>query len=127
MALIVDIASWFLFIGGSLFLLTGAIGMIRLPDMFSRMHGAGIIDTLGAVMIFAGMMLQAGLTIVTIKLLLITLFLMFTSPTTTHALARAALAAGLKPLMENDDTDERELALMKELEEERKRSSKTWS
>ncbi len=125
MGLMIDIASWTLFIGGSVFLLIGAIGLIRLPDMFSRMHGAGIIDTLGVVMLFAGMILQAGMTMVSIKILLIILFLMFTLPTATHALARTALAAGLKPLSVDDDTDERELALMKELEEERKRISKT--
>ncbi len=125
MELMIDIVSWIMFIGGSVFLLIGAIGMIRLPDMFSRMHGAGIIDTMGAVMLFSGMMLQAGMTFVTIKIFLIVLFLMFTSPTTTHALARAARAAGQKPIQIDDDTDARELELMKELEEERKRQSKT--
>jgi len=125
MELIIDIASWVMFLGGSFFLLTGALGLLRLPDMFSRMHGAGIIDTMGAVMMFTGMILQAGLTLISVKLFLIILFLMFTSPTTTHALARAALGAGLKPLREDDKTDVKELALMKELEEERRRISKT--
>ena len=126
MELLINLASWLLILGGSAFLLTGAIGMIRLPDMFSRMHGAGIIDTMGTAMLVLGMMLQAGLTIVSIKLFMILLFLMFTSPTTTHALARAALDAGLKPLVDDDDeNDAKELALMKELEEERKRLSKT--
>jgi len=125
MEMIIEIASWALFIGGSVFLLIGAIGMIRLPDMFSRMHGAGIIDTMGVLMLFLGMILQAGMTLVSIKILLIVLFLMFTLPTTTHALARTAVAAGLKPLCDDDDTDARELAMMKELEEERKRLSKT--
>lgn len=125
MDLIIDIASWVLFVGGGMFLLIGAIGMLRLPDMFSRMHGAGIIDTMGAVMLFTGMMLQAGLTLIAVKILFIILFLMFTSPTTTHALARAALDAGMKPLRDDDKTDEKELALLKELAEERKRISKT--
>ena len=124
MEMIINIASWVLLVGGSAFLLIGAIGLIRLPDMFSRMHGAGVIDTMGAVMLFVGMMLQAGLTIVAIKIFLIVLFLMFTSPTTTHALARAAIAAGLKPLRVDDKTDEKEMALMKDLEEERRRLSK---
>jgi multicomponent Na+:H+ antiporter subunit G len=125
MELLINLASWLLILGGSAFLLTGAIGMIRLPDMFSRMHGAGIIDTMGTTMLVLGMMLQAGLTMVSIKLFMILLFLMFTSPTTTHALARAALDAGLKPLVDDDGTDAKELALMKELEEERERLSKT--
>ncbi|MBL6932991.1 MAG: monovalent cation/H(+) antiporter subunit G [Rhodospirillales bacterium] len=125
MEMLIDIASWVLLLGGSVFILIGAIGLIRLPDMFSRMHGAGIIDTMGALMLFAGMMLQAGLTMVSVKIFLIILFLMFTSPTTTHALARAALDAGQEPIRDDDPTDEIELALMRELEEERKRLSKT--
>jgi multicomponent Na+:H+ antiporter subunit G len=80
---------------------------------------------MGTTMLVLGMMLQAGLTMVSIKLFMILLFLMFTSPTTTHALARAALDAGLKPLVDDDGTDAKELALMKELEEERERLSKT--
>jgi len=125
MEMIIDLASWAFFVGGSVFLLIGAVGLIRLPDMFTRMHGAGIIDTMGVGMFFAGMILQSGLTLVSVKIFLIVLFLMFTLPTATHALARAAVAAGLKPLSDDDDTDARELALMQELEEERKRLSKT--
>ena len=67
MELLINLASWLLILGGSAFLLTGAIGMIRLPDMFSRMHGAGIIDTMGTTMLVLGMMLQAGSTMVSIK------------------------------------------------------------
>jgi len=125
MEMIIDLVSWALFIVGSIFLLIGAIGMIRLPDMFSRMHGAGIIDTMGVGMMFSGMILQAGLTLVSVKILLIILFMMFTLPTTTHALARTAISAGLKPLSDEDETDAKELALMKELEEERRRLSKS--
>ena len=124
MELLIDLASWFFFIIGSAFLLIGAIGIIRLPDIFSRMHGAGIIDTMGTAMLFSGMLLQAGLTIVSIKLFLILLFLMFTSPTSTHALARAALDAGLKPLVGNDALDVKKLAKIKKVNKERKRESK---
>jgi len=124
MELLIDLASWFFFIVGSAFLLIGAIGIIRLPDIFSRMHGAGIIDTMGTAMLFSGMLLQAGLTIVSIKLFLILLFLMFTSPTSTHALARAALDAGLKPLVGNDALDVKKLAKIKKVNKERKRKSK---
>ena len=102
MELLIDLTSWLFVIVGSAFLLIGAIGIIRLPDIFSRMHGAGIIDTMGTTMLFFGMFLQAGFTIVSIKLFLILLFLMFTSPTTTHALARAALDSGLKPLIDDN-------------------------
>jgi len=90
MELALDIASWFLLIGGSALIIIGAIGIIRLPDVFCRMHAAGIIETAGAGLILAGLILQAGFTLVTVKLVLIGAFLFFTSPTTTHALAGAA-------------------------------------
>ena len=125
METIINIISWGLFLGGSVFVLIGAIGMIRLPDMFSRIHAAGIIDTMGVVMLFVGMMLQAGLTLVSLKIFLIILFLMLTLPTATHALASAALDAGQIPISDDDNTDAKELALKKELEEEGRKLSKT--
>ena len=125
MELLIDLTSWFFFIVGSVFLLIGAIGIIRLPDVFSRMHGAGIIDTMGTAMLFSGMLMQAGFTIVSIKLFLILIFLMFTSPTTTHALARAALDSGLKPLVDNDEPDAKDLAIVNKVKKEGKRQSKT--
>jgi multicomponent Na+:H+ antiporter subunit G len=125
MEVLINLISWFLFIGGSAFLLIGAIGVIRLPDIFSRMHGAGIIDTMGVAMLLFGMIMQAGFTIISIKLLMIILFVTFTNPTATHALARAALDAGLKPLVDDDETDAKESALVEKLEEERKQLSKT--
>lgn len=100
-ALVVDLLSWILILAGTAFALIGAIGIIRLPDVFARMHGAGMIDTLGAALILLGLMLQAGPTLVTVKLVLIGVFLFFTSPATTFALARAALAAGVEPAVEN--------------------------
>ena len=99
MELAADLISWVLLLAGSVFALIGAVGIIRLPDVFARMHGAGIIDTLGAGLILAGLMVQAGLTMVTVKLILIIAFLFFTSPAATHALARAALTAGAEPLL----------------------------
>ncbi len=90
MNIVIDIASWALFISGSVLIIIGAIGIIRLPDVFCRMHAAGIIDTSGAGLIIAGLILQAGFTLVAVKLVLIGAFLFFTNPTTTHALAGAA-------------------------------------
>jgi len=94
---ILQILSWVLLVGGSIFTLIGVIGMLRLPDMFARMHGASLIDTMGVILILAGLALQSGWTIVTAKLILITVFILYTSPTATHALAQAALWGGLKP------------------------------
>lgn len=92
-----DIVSWVLIVLGGAFSAVGALGLLRFPDFYSRLHAAGITDTLGAWLLIAGMMFQAGFSQITIKLALIAIFLFFTSPTSTHALARAALHAGLKP------------------------------
>ena len=108
MELVVDVISWVCLITGSIFALIGAVGMIRLPDVFARMHGAGIIDTLGAGLLLVGMMFQAGFTLVTVKLILIVVFILFTSPTTTHALARAALGGGVMPKVDGNRKKENE-------------------
>lgn len=91
------VVSAVLLISGSVFSIIGGIGICRLPDFFSRMHGAGITDTLGAGLILAGLMVQAGVSLVTFKLLVILFFLLVTSPSSCHALARSALAQGLNP------------------------------
>ncbi len=101
MALVIDGLSWVLLLGGSFFLVVGAVGLVRLPDFFTRLHAAGVTDTGGAWLILAGLMLQAGLSLVTVKLAFIGLFLFFTSPTACHALAKAALHRGLEPDIAN--------------------------
>jgi len=103
---IVDILSWACLMAGCAFALTGAIGILRLPDVFTRMHGAGIIDTLGAGLIVLGLILQAGFTLVSVKLFLIIAFLFFTSPTSSHALAPAALQAGIRPFTRKEGDKE---------------------
>lgn len=97
MNLLIDIASWALLIAGSFTVIVGGIGIVRMPDFFTRLHPSGLIETMGAALIVAGLMLQAGLTQTSIKLGLIIVFLLLTSPTATHAVAHAALARGLKP------------------------------
>lgn len=94
---VLDIASWVLLLSGSLVIITGATGMIRLPDFYTRLHAAGVIDTLGCMLIVFGLALQAGFTVVTIKLVLIVVFILFTSPAAAHALAKSALHGELKP------------------------------
>jgi multicomponent Na+:H+ antiporter subunit G len=90
--MLIDLLSGLTLFGGVLFLLVGGIGLLRLPDFYTRMHAAGIIDTLGAGLILLGLALQAGWTLVTFKLALILAFLFFTSPTGAHALVKAALS-----------------------------------
>ena len=88
---------------GSLFCMIGALGLLRMPDFFTRMHAASVTDTLGAGLILLGLMVQAGLTLITVKLIAIGVLIFFTSPAATHALAHAALARGVKPLLAGDE------------------------
>ena len=99
MAIVVNGLSWVLLLSGGLFALIGGLGLLRLPDVYTRMHAAGITDTLGAGLILSGLGLQAGLSQTAIKLALILVFLIYTSPAATHALAKAAYLRGAKPLL----------------------------
>ena len=95
--LIVDILSWISFLVGGFFLLIGSLGMVRLQDFWARLHAASIIDSAGVGLLLLGMILQAGFTLATIKLILIVLFLLITGPTATHAVANAAFVSGSRP------------------------------
>ncbi len=97
MALLLDILSWIALLGGGAFVLIGGIGILRMPDLYTRMHAASLTDTLGTLLILLGIMLQAGLTLASIKLVAIALFLLLTGPTATYALANSALLSGLMP------------------------------
>jgi len=82
---------------GLFFVLAGTLGVLRLPDFYTRLHAAGMTDTLGAELILIGLILQSGFTQMSLKLLIVGFFLFVTSPTATHAVAHAAYKAGLKP------------------------------
>jgi multicomponent Na+:H+ antiporter subunit G len=97
-----DVIGWALILGGGAFVVIGAVGLIRMPDLFTRLHAASVGDTFGAGLMLLGMMVMAGLSLVTLKLLFLLLFLWFAGPVATHALARAALLAGLKPELARD-------------------------
>jgi len=97
MAVIVDVASWILLTLGGFFVLVGGIGALRMPDLYTRMHAASVTDSLGAMLILGGLVLQAGFTLAAVKLAAILIFMLFTSPTAANALASAALLAGINP------------------------------
>lgn len=101
-ALVVDILSWAAIVSGSFFTIVGMVGILRMPDFYTRLHAASVTDTLGAALICAGLMLQAGPTLVSAKLLFILALLFFTGPVITHALAQAALHAGVEPQLVED-------------------------
>lgn len=93
----IGILSWISILGGAFFLFVGSLGMIRLQDFWARLHAASIIDSAGAGLFLFGMMLQTGLTLITVKLVIIVVFLFLTGPTATHAVANAAFVSGSRP------------------------------
>lgn len=102
MNLIVDIASWALILLGCFFTVVGALGLVRMPDVFTRMHAASITDTLGVTFFLLGMALQAGFSLVSLKLFFVFALVFFTGPVVTHALAQACLHEGIAPMLAED-------------------------
>ena len=103
--IIFDVLSWACLLTGSFFSIIGGVGIVRLPEFFSRMHGGGITDTLGAALIIMGLLFQAGVALTSFKLITILFFLMVSSPSSCHALARSALSKGVKPELEVETLD----------------------
>jgi multicomponent Na+:H+ antiporter subunit G len=105
-SVLLDTLSWVLLTLGGLSVLVGGIGALRMPDLYTRMHAASVTDSLGAILVLGGIMLQAGWSLATIKLIAILLFLLLTSPTSSNALASAALLAGTRPFAEAGQDEE---------------------
>ena len=94
--LVLDIIAIVLVVSGMFFLLLGALGLLRFPDFYTRMHAAGKCDTLGALLITVGLAMAHGAEYEgshqgAFKLVMIAVFIFFTSPTATHAIGRAAI------------------------------------
>ena len=92
-----DVASWVSVLLGVFFVVVGTVGIIRMPDIYTRLHAAGMTDTMGAGFILLGMCFQVEPGLITVRLVIVYAFLLFTSPIGTHALAYAALVGGVKP------------------------------
>lgn len=97
-----EILAWPFLAAGSFFYLVGSIGLMRMPDVYTRMHAASVSDTFGAALLLIGMMLTAGFSLVTAKLFIILLILLYTGPVATHALARAARYAKVEPVLHKE-------------------------
>jgi multicomponent Na+:H+ antiporter subunit G len=93
-----DVLSWISILGGLFFIVVGGIGVLRFPDVYTRLHAAGMTDTMGAGLVLVGLSFQSGLSLITVRLMMIWAFLLFTSPIATHALARAALHGKVEPI-----------------------------
>lgn len=94
--LLLDLLSWSALLLGAFVIFASAVGVLRLPDYYSRAHAAAVTDTLGAGLFLFGLVLQAGVSLAAGKLGMILFFLVLTGPTATHALARTARAHGLE-------------------------------
>ncbi len=90
---------------GLLFILLGVVGILRLPDFYTRLHAMGKCDTLGVALVLIALALYTGLTLSSAKLLLIAVFIGIANPTATHALGRAAIKAGLTPWTREEDDE----------------------
>ena len=97
----IDVVASLAVVAGAALAALGGLGLLRFPDAFTRMHAASVSETLGLGLLVLGMVLQAGFTLVAVKLLIIFFMLMIVAPVSTHALARAALHAGRLPLLVN--------------------------
>jgi multicomponent Na+:H+ antiporter subunit G len=97
MLTVVNWASQLCLLAGAFFCVVGGIGLLRMPDFYTRMHAASVTETLGVGLLLLGLMLQAGWTLVSVKLFLIGVLVFFVSPTAGHALARAAYVRKLTP------------------------------
>ena len=102
MPLAVDLISWALIVIGSFFTVAGGIGLVRMPELYTRMHAASITDTLGAGFLLLGLMMQAGVSLVTLKLIFVLGLIFFLGPVVTHALAQAALHEKVEPMLAED-------------------------
>jgi multicomponent Na+:H+ antiporter subunit G len=100
---LLDIASWIALLVGALSCVISAVGVLRMPDMFTRAHAAGISDTVGAGFILLGLTFQAGPGLVTLKLLTILVFVFISSPAITHALVKAAYSRGVRAVLFTKD------------------------
>jgi len=96
-ALLIDILSWAMILAGSFFVIIGAVGILRFPDFWSRLHAASVTESAGMILLLIGMALQTGWTLIAFKLGVIGIFMLITGPTSTHAVANAALVSGLRP------------------------------
>jgi multicomponent Na+:H+ antiporter subunit G len=97
---------------GAFVAFSGALGVLRMPDFYSRLHPAGTTDTLAQLLLIAGLVLgnfdtDTTSLLVTGKLIVISLLLLVTTPAATHAISRAAYLSGLQPWSSPDaETEE---------------------
>ena len=98
MSEVATLASGILLVAGGCFCVVGGVGLLRMPDFYTRVHAASVSETLGVGLMLLGLMIEAGFTLVSVKLAIIGMLVFFTSPAATNALAKAAMTRGIEPL-----------------------------
>jgi multicomponent Na+:H+ antiporter subunit G len=93
----IELLSWSCFLTGGFLCITGGVGLLRFPDFYTRVHAAGVTETLAAPLLLGGLILQLDWSLDTVKVLLIIVFVLATNPTASHAMAKAALHGGHLP------------------------------
>jgi len=93
---------------GIIFMAAGSIGMLRLPDFYSRTHAVSMSDMLGIIFVIFGLVIYEGFTQSSAKLILVIFFIALANPVGTHALARAALKKGINPFFNDKENEESE-------------------
>jgi len=88
---------------GLFFMVVGAVGLIRLPDFYTRAHASGKCDTLGEGMMLIGFILYEGMTLIAVKLVLLVIFIFITSPTAVHSLVNVAHSRNIAPWKKGDE------------------------
>ena len=96
--LFLQIAGWFCILVGCLFIFSSAVGFIKMPDFFTKVHAAGISDSFGCPLALVGIAILCGSAIMALKIILLILFMLLTGPTMTYLLASGAIKTGLRPI-----------------------------
>jgi multicomponent Na+:H+ antiporter subunit G len=98
MTAILELVSAICFLLGSVLCVTGGVGLLRMPDFFSRVHASGVTETLAAPLLLIGLALQMEWSLDLVKVAMILILVLATNPTATHAMAKATLHGGQRPL-----------------------------
>lgn len=101
--MVLEWLSWILLGLGGFFVLVGGIGVLRMPDLYTRMHAVSVTETLGTILVLLGLMVMAGWSLASFKLFAILLFLLFTAPVSSYALANTAMLGGTKPVLDGEN------------------------
>ena len=106
---VTSVLSIIFLLGGFFFFVTSTVGILRFPDFYTRLHATGKGDTLAVLLSLIGISIHTGLSVVSIKILVIALFMFLAQPTATHAISKAGMRRGIKPWVREDDKNDNSL------------------